>query len=119
MKSARKLYEESKETFAQLNEFNPTAIKGFTEYVHSAEMDGALSAKMKQIIMVAVSVAQKCEWCIVYHTKKALDYGATQEELLESCMVTGLMGGGPAMMYSKLVIDTIEEFKLELVDLEV
>ena len=111
MKSAKTLNEEAKKTFNQLNEFNPTAIKGFTEYIHSAEKDGALSAKMKQIIMVSISVAQQCQWCIAYHTKKALDFGATREELLEACMVTGLLGGGPSMMYSGIVIDAIEEFQ--------
>lgn len=111
MKSTKILYEEAKKTFYQLNEFNPKAIQGFTQYIHSAEKDGALTAKFKQIIMVSVSVAQQCDWCIVYHTKKALDYGATRDELLEACMVTGLMGGGPSMMYSGLVINAIEEFQ--------
>ena len=111
MKSAKTVNAYATNTFNQLNEFNPTAIKGFTKYIHSAERDGALSAKMKQIIMVSVSVAQKCEWCIAYHTKKALDFGATREELLEACMVTGLLGGGPSMMYSGIVINAIEEFQ--------
>ncbi len=111
MNSAKKLFEESKQTFAKLIEFNPTAMNGFSKFVHRAEKDGALSSKMKQIIMVSVSVAQQCEWCITYHTKKALDYGATRDELLEACMVTSLMAGGPSMMYSKLVIDAITEFQ--------
>jgi AhpD family alkylhydroperoxidase len=109
MTSAKTLNEDAKNIFNQLNEFNPTAITGFTKYIHSAEKDGALSAKMKQIIMVSVSVAKQCEWCIVYHTKKALDFGATRDELLEACMVTGLLGGGPSMMYSGIVINAIEE----------
>ncbi|WP_371804928.1 carboxymuconolactone decarboxylase family protein [Candidatus Lokiarchaeum ossiferum] len=113
MRSTKILYDEAKHTFNQLNAFNPKAIKGFTQYIHSAEKDGALSAKIKQIIMVSVSVAQQCEWCIVYHTRKALDYGATRDELLEACMVTGLMGGGPSMMYSGIVISTIEDFQKE------
>ncbi|MHA1675136.1 MAG: carboxymuconolactone decarboxylase family protein [Promethearchaeota archaeon] len=111
MKNAKETYDEAMDTFKQLGEFNPEAMSGFLKYVHGTNKDGALSAKMKQIILMSVALAKQCEWCIVYHTKKALDFGATREELLEACLTTSLMDGGPTMMHTRIVIEAIAEFE--------
>ncbi|MHA1611433.1 MAG: carboxymuconolactone decarboxylase family protein, partial [Promethearchaeota archaeon] len=91
MKTAKETYDESVNTFKKLGEFNPAAMSGFIKFVHATNKDSALSAKIKQIILVSASLVKKCEWCIVYHTKKALDLGATREELLEACITTSLI----------------------------
>ena len=111
MKTAQEIHTEATESFQQLHEFNPEAMSGFLKYVHAIDKDSALSAKMKQIILVSVSLAKQCEWCIVYHTKKALDLGATRDELLEACLTTSLMDGGPAMMHTQIVLKAIAEFE--------
>lgn len=110
MNSSKEIYEQATGTFQELREFNPSAMNGFLKYVHSTNKDGALSAKFKQIILISVAIAKRCEWCIVYHTKKALELGATREELMEACLVTSLMDGGPAMMHSQVVLNAIDEF---------
>ena len=66
--------------------------------------------KTKELISVALSVACKCKWCIAFHTKNALDAGATKDEIIEACYVAILMAGGPAFMYTRLVLEAIEEF---------
>ncbi len=97
-------------TFAALQKKNPNAMKGFLDFVNGVNGEGGLSPKIKQIISVAISIIQQCEWCIAYHTKKALDLGATEKEIMDACFVASFFGGGPAMMHSKLVMDAIEEF---------
>ncbi|HDN82781.1 MAG TPA: carboxymuconolactone decarboxylase family protein [Candidatus Altiarchaeales archaeon] len=77
----------------------------------SVEEDGALPSKTKRLIALALAVATGCEWCIALHTKGALDAGATKDEIIEACFVAVLMGGGPALMYTQLVLKAIEEFK--------
>ena len=93
-------------------------MNAFIESMHAVGKDGALSAKFKQILATALSVQQQCEWCIVYHTKKAMDLGATDDELLEACMMTGMMAGGPAFMHSRLVFETIDEYRPSLTEKE-
>ena len=46
--------------------------------------EGALSAKFKEIIAVAVAHATQCPYCIDVHTKNAAKAGATNEELFRS-----------------------------------
>ena len=43
--------------------------------------DGALSAKVNQIIAVAVAHVTQCPYCIKGHTKAALRHGATMKRL--------------------------------------
>lgn len=49
--------------------------------------EGALSAKTKQIIAVAVAHVTQCPYCIKGHTKAARGAGATPQELMEAIWV--------------------------------
>jgi len=88
----------------------PKLTGPFMVFLRRTEEAGALDTKTKELISIALAVACKCRWCIAFHTKNALDAGATKDEIVEACYVATLMAGGPAFMYTKLVLDCIEEF---------
>jgi AhpD family alkylhydroperoxidase len=71
--------------------------------------DGALSAKIKQIIAVAVAHVTQCPYCIHGHTKAALRAGATPEELMEAVWVAAEMRAGGAYAHSTLMLATLAE----------
>jgi AhpD family alkylhydroperoxidase len=71
--------------------------------------DGALSAKVKQIIAVAVAHVTQCPYCINGHTKAALRAGATPEELMEAIWVAAEMRAGGAYAHSTLMLATVAE----------
>jgi AhpD family alkylhydroperoxidase len=89
---------------------NPEQAKAFMEFVRKAEAKGALDVKTKELISVALSIAEHCEWCIAFHVKNAIEAGATREEIMEACFVAVVMGGGPSLVYMKLVMDAVDEF---------
>ena len=91
----------------------PEIIEAFGSFMGEVEKEGALSTKVKELISIALSIVTKCKWCIAFHVKNALDSGATREEILEACFVAALMGGGPALMYSQLVLKALDDYKLE------
>jgi len=66
--------------------------------------EGALSVKVKRLIMVGASVAIRCEPCIRVHTRGALEAGASREEILEAASAGILMGGGPSAAYTALYL---------------
>lgn len=73
---------------------------------------GAIDLKTKELISVAIGCYNRCEYCIVYHSYKALEAGATPEEIREAAMVSVAFGGGPSMAYSvTLLADCINEFQ--------
>ena len=71
--------------------------------------DGALPAKLKQIIAVAVAHATWCPYCIKGHTRAALGSGATREELMEAIWVATEIKAGGAYAHSALAIDVFDE----------
>jgi AhpD family alkylhydroperoxidase len=73
--------------------------KAFRELVRATAADGALSHKQKELIALAISVAIRCEGCIVFHTRACLRLGVSREELLEMLGVSIEMGGGPSSIY--------------------
>jgi len=96
-----------------LNRFSKDWSKqtsAFFNLMNSVESDGALSPKIKEIIAIGISIAVRCEWCIDYHVKSALDKGATKEEIMEASWVAVLMGGGPALMYMQYAQNALDKF---------
>ena len=66
--------------------------------------DGALPAKTKQLIAVAVAHVTQCPYCIKGHTKAALRHGATAEEIMEAIWVAAEMRAGGAWAHSTLAL---------------
>ena len=90
----------------QLAPENEAAFKAFSQQVFA---DGALPAKMKQIIAVAVAHVTQCPYCIKGHTKAAMRHGATKQEIMEAIWVAAEMRAGGAYAHSILVIDEMNK----------
>lgn len=94
------------ETFG---EQSPSSMKSFRSLLGAVEKEKVLSAKTKELMAIAISITQQCEWCIAFHVRNALEEGATEEEIMEAAWVAVLMGGGPALMHAGLVLEALEE----------
>jgi AhpD family alkylhydroperoxidase len=88
----------------------PDESQAFMKLLRVSERSGALDHKTKELISLALAVAAHCDGCIAVHVAKALQAGATRDEIMESTFVAVLMGGGPAMVYAKLVHDAVMEY---------
>jgi AhpD family alkylhydroperoxidase len=89
----------------KFGELNPESMKSFMSLLGAVEKENILTAKTKELMAIAISITQQCEWCIPFHVNEALKEGATSEEI----MVAVLMGGGPALMHAGLVLEALED----------
>lgn len=110
MQDMKNLTKEVGESLKKISKDHPEFMKAFSAFSRETTKEGALDKKTKELIAVALAVKQECEWCIALHVKDALKAGATKEQIMESCFVATLMGGGPALMYTQLVQKAIEDF---------
>jgi AhpD family alkylhydroperoxidase len=94
----------------QLRSSTPEVMKAFHELGRAATAPGALDAKTKELIALALSVAVRCDPCIGFHTKTLVRLGATRQELDEALGVATYMGGGPSLMYAASAVASFEEF---------
>lgn len=75
--------------------------------------DGALSARTKELMMVGIAVALRCEYCLWKHVPEAVRLGATREEVMETVSTAILMAGGPAVAYgSAFVLNILDELDI-------
>ena len=88
----------------------PAVMKSFSELGRAATAAGALDAKTKELIALALSVAARCDPCIGFHVQTLVKLGATRQEIDETLGVTTYMGGGPSLMYAANAIAAFEEF---------
>ena len=82
------------------------AFEAFSKLVFA---DGALPAKTKQLIAVAVAHVTQCPYCIRGHTKLAQRHGATEQELMEAIWVAAEMRAGGAYAHSNVALAAMQE----------
>ena len=91
-------------------ELAPDTEAAFVAFSRQVFADGALPARTKQIIAVAVAHVTQCPYCIKGHTKAALRHGASAEELMEAIWVAAEMRAGGSYAHSQLALAEIEAF---------
>lgn len=99
----------SKELATKRRELAPDVQAAFDAFSQRVFADGALPAKTKQIIAVAVAHVTQCPYCIKGHTKAALRHGATPQELMEAIWVAAEMRAGGAYAHTAISLAAIEE----------
>ncbi|MGB1844598.1 MAG: carboxymuconolactone decarboxylase family protein [Thalassobaculaceae bacterium] len=91
----------------------PDTMKGFAAMGAAAKASGALDAKTKELIAIAIAVAVRCDGCIAAHTKAAEQYGVDREEILETLSMAVYMGGGPSVVYASQALDSFDAFSTQ------
>lgn len=86
----------------------PEAAAAFQAFSERVFAEGALAAKTKQIIAVAVAHVTQCPYCIKGHTRAALRAGASGEELMQAIWVAAEMRAGGSYAHSNLAVAEIE-----------
>lgn len=85
-------------------------MKGFSAIAQAALKPGALDTKTKELIALAIGVATRCDDCIAFHVKAALQQGATREEIMETLGMAIYMGAGPSVMYAAHAAEAAAQF---------
>ncbi|TWU22040.1 Alkyl hydroperoxide reductase AhpD [Novipirellula galeiformis] len=83
--------------------------EAFKAFSRSVFAEGALPAKTKQLIAVAVAHVTQCPYCIKAHTDGAMQHNATAEEIMEAIWVAAEMRAGAAYAHSILALETISK----------
>lgn len=68
------------------------------------EKETKIPLKYKELIALGVSLTTQCPYCLEKHTKKAKQYGATEEEIAETIMISAALRSGAAMGYGLLAM---------------
>jgi AhpD family alkylhydroperoxidase len=103
----------TRELTAQLRNLrggSPEVMKAFSSLAQAACAAKALDRKTKELIALGIAVAVRCDDCIGFHVKAALEQGASEEEVTEVLGMAIYMGAGPSVMYASHALESFRQF---------
>jgi len=75
----------------------------------SVGADGTLSVKVKELIVMGVLASRGLQYGVAAHMRRAIEYGATQEELFEAIKAAAVPGGGVAYSVGIRALQELEQ----------
>ena len=93
-----------------LRQLIPDVYRGYAELNSASMKAGAVDAKTKELIALAVSVTLRCDGCIAAHARNASAKGASRPEVAEAIGVAIMLNGGPGTVYGPRAFDAFCEF---------
>lgn len=98
--------------FGNIAEYQkPMADKFFTWYTEVFK-DGALSAKEKSLIALAVAHAVQCPYCIDAYSSDAFEKGYSEAQMMEAIHVAGAIKGGAVMVHGVQMMNKVKEIAM-------
>lgn len=91
--------------FGEISEGSPELAEKFFEYYRSVFADGALTAREKALIALAVSHTVQCPYCIDSFTKQSLQEGSDIEQMTEAVHVAAAIRGGASLIHGLQMLD--------------
>jgi AhpD family alkylhydroperoxidase len=88
----------------------PDVIESYTTMTGAVMTDGALPAKVKELIALAIGASKQCDGCIAAHALGSARQGATEAEVAEAMGVVVLMNGGPGTVWGARALAAHREF---------
>lgn len=85
--------------FAQVSQASPELGRKFFDYYGAVFADGALTAREKSLIALAVAHAVQCPYCIDAYTEDCQQKGADLEQMTEALHVAVAIRGGASLVH--------------------
>ena len=104
--------------FGDISQWNEELGKKFFDYYGKVFEDGALSAREKSLIALAVSHVVKCPYCIEAYTKDGLQRGITKEEMMEAVHAGAAIESGATLVHGVQMMNKVKSIYLSKTKLE-
>lgn len=79
--------------------------------LEEASAEGALDAKTRELISIAVAITTRCDGCIGVHTEAALKAGASEAEIAQTLATAISLNAGAAYVYLLRALEAYDQFK--------
>lgn len=95
--------------FTQVGRGNQGLADKFFAYYGAVFEEGALSAREKSLIALAVAHAIQCPYCIDAYSNDALQKGADLEQMTEALHVAAAIRGGASLVHGVQMLSHVEK----------
>ena len=92
----------------------PLEIKRFFSLDTQTYQEGALPAKIKELIGLACSTVLRCDDCITYHIQQCVKLDATDDEIWETLAIALIIGGSIVIPHLRRAAEILKELREQL-----
>lgn len=85
--------------FPEIGRNAPELARKFFDWYGAVFADGALSAREKSLMALAVAHAIQCPYCIDAYSRDALEKGADVDQMTEAVHVSAAIRGGASLVH--------------------
>ncbi len=98
--------------FGNISEWQPELGKRFFDWYNEVFKEGALSAREKALIALAVAHGIQCPYCIDAYTQDTLERGCSESEMMEAVHVAGAIRGGASMVHAVQMMNKAKKLSM-------
>ena len=95
--------------FGNISEFQQPLAEKFFAYYGEVFKEGALTAREKSLIALAVSHAVQCPYCIDAYSVDTLEKGCTEQQMMEAVHVAAAIRGGASLVHGVQMMNKAKE----------
>ena len=101
--------EDDLKKFGNITEWQEELGSKFFDWYGAVFKDGALTAREKSLIALAVSHTVQCPYCIDAYTKDLVKKGVEEAEMMEAVHVAGAIRGGATLVHGVQMMNKAQE----------
>jgi 4-carboxymuconolactone decarboxylase len=98
--------------FGHIREGNSELADKFFSYYNAVFQEGALSAREKALIALAVAHTVQCPYCIDAYSKDCLQQGSDLEQMTEAVHVATAIRGGASLIHGLQMLDHVNKLAM-------
>ena len=98
--------------FGNIGEFQKEFADKFFTYYGAVFAEGALTAREKSLIALAVSHAVQCPYCIDAYSSDTLEKGCSEQEMMEAVHVAAAIRGGATLVHSVQMMNKVKALSM-------
>lgn len=105
-------HEDDLGAFSDIAKDAPELAKKFFDWYGAVFQEGALTAREKSLIALAVAHAVQCPYCIDAYSKDCLEKGCDAEQMMEAIHVTAAIRGGASLVHGVQMRNHVEKVSM-------
>ena len=98
--------------FTQIGKFGKELADKFFDYYGAVFADGALTAREKSLIALAVAHAVQCPYCIDAYATDATEKGYTATQMMEAVHVAAAIRSGSSLVHSVQMMNKVDQISM-------
>ena len=98
--------------FGKITQWSEELGNKFFDYYGKVFEEGALTAREKSLIALAVSHTEQCPYCIDAYTKDSLERGVTKEQMMEAIHVGAAIKSGATLVHATMMMNKVNKLEM-------